>query len=481
MSAVEDGQITSLLTLPAASPYMTIFKVQNGTSDATPFVLYPTNKTVWVVSVKFGNPFSSKIINFTLANQPSNSTWKTILELPNVIVSSIIADKQGRVWFAKNATLSYYDPISKTAFDTVRYPGDNPLYLALDQNNRIWLTLVNTNRIGMYDPATGQNETYPVPTPAAILQGITVAPDGMVWFTEPRTKALARLNPATKTITEYPSPLNLISPLQLTVDPSGTVWFTDHSTKEFGSFNPQTGEWNKYPVGYCPDSCSLALPNAIATDHQGKVWFSEHFTGRIARYDQTTGILTEYIIPAPTTALAWWAWPGPNNLVWFTSFARGQIGYVNASVVVPVSMIVDRELTIPRGWAGVLPVTVSYNGQSTVSVGVSPTARDSGSTGPVFLTGSYTQGISLNNSTSRVGVTISASPSTALGKHQVTITALDGFVATSVPVTVTITDNLLPYATIALALSLPLEGAVLYIRRRRETGVNLGSPTRPGP
>src|SRR5712692_7574544 len=202
-----------------------------------------------------------------------------------------------------------------------------------------------------FDPSTQLGRNFTVPTPRAVIQGIAVAPDGAIWFTEAQAGKLGSLDPNTGNFTEYSPPIKVVAPIQLAVGLDGVVWFTDHGSNEFGSFNPKTGEWNKFPIGYCQGTyCSIGLPNAIDVDSTGEVWFSEHLPGRVARYDPKSRALTEYIIPAPPGAssiglpYAWWAWPGPGNLVWFTSYGFGEVGYVNASVPVSLSISAMQEV-----------------------------------------------------------------------------------------------------------------------------------------
>jgi len=443
---------------------MATFQIQKSQKDPIPWVLYPSKDgTVWIVTTTFGNPSYSQIINFTLGAGP-----RLVLNLTNVSLNSIAVDRLGRVWFPNNVTLSSYDPLTKKLDNDTSFPS-NPAYIAIDAANRVWLTLVNSNQIAMYDPSSKQTKTYTVPTANAILQGITVAPDGMVWFVEALTKKLGRLDPTTGNITEYSSPLELVAPVQAAVAPSGVVWFTDHGTNEFGSFNPATGQWQKFPTGYF-NGYFVTLPNAIAVDDQGKIWFSEHIAGRIARYDPIFNVLTEYIIPGQssnTLAYAWWAALGPNNLVWFTAFGLGEIGYVNASVPVPLFIAVESQLTVPEGWSKTIPVAVSYAGLQTVSLGVSVSSRDRAG-GVPLITGSYLPEMRLGSSPIIPRLTISAGWGVALGEHFVTVTASDGQVTVSIPVRLTIVGDPLPYPTLGLDVGISLMGLVLYFQYQRK-------------
>ncbi len=453
------------------SPYVTTFQLTKfSLSGPIPWVLDPQNdRTVWVVLIAFGPPLYSQIINFTLGAQP-----KVVLNVTNSAVSSIGVDgKLGRVYFPFNDTLAYYDMTFGSEQIATQYPGGSPQFIALDAGGRVWSTLAGSNQVGEFDPSTRKALNFTVPTPRAVLQGIASAPDGTIWFTEALSKQLGRLDPTTGTITEYSSPLRVLAPIQLTVGVDGLVWFTDHGSNEFGSFNPKTGEWRKLPIGYCPGNyCQLGLPNAISTDSSGKVWFSEHLAGRVARYDPKRGELTEYVILYPpgtsssTLAYTWWARPGAGNLTWFTSFGLGVVGYVNASVPVAFSISGAKEATVAIGGSTNTEVTLAYTVSGTVSIGVSSSYLDYDQQSPL-LYGSYLQKASVGPSPSTLVATISAGWGLSKGPHYAMITASDGQILASLPMRITVVDNLAPFSTFALDSAVLIVGVALFLRRQR--------------
>ncbi len=460
----------------SSTPYMATFQLAKNSSDPMPWVLYPQNdRTVWVITIRNGDPFYSQLVNFTLDRQP-----QVVLTLPNAEPASIVVDdKSGRIWFPVNDSVAYYDLATKKREDSITYHGGRPEFVTLDSFGRVWTTLVNSNQIAVFNPTSFENRTFKVPTPNAILQGITVAPDGTVWFAEAQAKKLGKLDPATGAILEYSSP-DLVAPAQVAVDSNGILWFTDHGTNEFGNFNPVTGGWRRFPIGYCPDStCETGLPNAIALDIHGKVWFSEHFSGRVARYDPETGLLTEYVVPYPlgipvdTVPGTWWSQPGPGNLVWFTSVGFGVIGYLNASVPVPLTIATNNEASVQRGWSVKVRITLAYNGTGTVKVGVSPSYLDYNANRPL-ISGNTLVNVLVNSNPSALDVTINAAWTASTGPRYVTITASDGQVSTGIPVKIIVVDNLLLYTSLAIWVAVVIGGSAfaLYVRHRRRREKN---------
>ncbi len=464
---------------PSSAQYVTTFSlaVSSCTGLGTgfsPWVVSPSNnsRTIWLGAISLSQPFSSQIINFTISPPATQPLCHVVDTLPNAILGSIVFDKSsGRVWFTFNDTLAYIDPATGTPKTAWIYRADNPSYISIDSKDNLWLTLVDSNKIAQYiPPPVNETFTSSVPTPSAVIQGIAVSPsDGTVWFAEPGARKLGHLIPCggnSCSVQDFPPPagVTLSSPIQVAVDSKGVVWFTDHGSNQFGSFNPSTKEWRVYPVGHCDTSyCSNVLPNAISLDSQGKIWFAEHIAGRIASYDSVRGVLTEYTIPSPgDTPLSWWAWPGPNNLVWFTALALNQIGYVNASLPVPLNLTATTStITLRQGSSQAVPVRTNYQGQGPFTLGLSPTSIDSG----FFSASSTSSPPSTGASTS--SFTIAAAWNTTLGARQLALTASNGQVAVSIHVTVNIVDAPLPYVTLGFASITILGVPVIFLRWRR--------------
>ena len=235
LQAVKPG----IVLQTGAQQYVTLLpKVPSG--SPSPWLIYPTSSTVWVAGIGT-NPVSSQIREFFV-----NETSKVLLSLPNVIVSSILADPvkpSTKVWFTENSTLAFYDTSNSTQTSATRaitFQDQSIQYLANDTHGRIWMSMVassGASTIGMYDPSTHLNQTYAVPTNGTIVQGITVNALGdTIWFAEAGSRKIGRLVPgASQPFSEYspPSSVSLSAPIQVAVDASGGVWFTDHGSNQF--------------------------------------------------------------------------------------------------------------------------------------------------------------------------------------------------------------------------------------------------------
>jgi streptogramin lyase len=444
---------------------VTLFPVSKSPS---PYVLYPSNDSVWIGAVSTGpSNLSSQILQFFL-----NGTVKNrVPSLPNVFVSSIVFDSfNGRAWFPVNNTLDYYDPHTGLGNATT-FSGESPQYIAVDPvNGNLWLSLVGPqgrSSIAMFNPSGPQQEPviYPIRTPNATVQGITVAPNGAVWFTEAGKPGIGELPCSSCNIVEYaPLTLKLLAPIQVAVDQKGVVWFTDHGDNEFGWFNPQTEEWSTLPIGYC-NSCAYGLPNAIFI-YQGEIWISEHIAGRIGRYNPNSSLLTEYTIPSSSSPLSWWAEPGPNNLIWFTALGLGEIGYVNASLPVPISLTsVLSDTVVQRGGYQRVSVIVNSSGQDSFSLNSSVTTQDASGFYPPQIYSSSQSDIAHTNGPYSTSMVVFAAWNAAIGTRNVALTVFNGQLSVSRFVRVSVIDSSAPYVALGFASVIVLGSFVLYMRR----------------
>jgi len=462
------------------SPYITMFPISQNSSDFKPFLLSPANnRTVWIVTIKQGNivngvtqPPRAQIVNYTIGIGA-----KPLITLVGAIPSDIVYDQaRNRVWFLENDSLAYYNQTAPPGNLTIEqtFPGGSPQFMTIDASGRIWLSLLSSNQIAEYDPSTRESPIlYNAPAPNALLQGITVAPDGTVWFAETAARRIGHLIPCQSNacnITDYgpPTGVEITFPIQLAVDRSGAVWFTDHGSNQFGSFSPSTREWKVFPIGYCSASfadCAAGLPNAISLDSNGKIWFSEHLAGRVAQYDPSDGMLIEYAVPATTPPYIWWASPGPGNLVWFVAYGLGEIGYVNASLAIPFSISAIGSMELEQGGSKSIPAIVQKPAGDYVYLDVSANSNDAPLGFLPLLYGSSNRGqIAPTDTVFSAVFTLSAAWNLGLGKRYVALTAYTNSVAVNVFLRVDVVQAKTPYFSTGLASTVAIGSVALYWR-----------------
>ncbi len=443
-------------------------------SSPSPWLLYPTNTIVWVAGISSEAPLTSQIREYFIDNRTS----KPLVDLVNVTINSLLADPQGRVWFTDNSTLVYYDSQHQTVNKTITFPNQGLWYLALDHQGRIWMTVFGStgkSSVVMFDPSDGLNRTYSVPTSNAYVQGIAVAPapDNTVWFAEAGARKLGRIACDSCSIEEIspPSSLNVAALSQVAIDNSGNVWFTVHEgDNQFGVFNPQADTWKTFPIGYCLDACVSGLPNAIFVDARNRIWFSEHIAGRVGSYDPSSDVLTEYPVSPDPYPGVWWAMPGPNNLVWFVANRLGEVGYVNATLPVPVNLAgPSGDIVIQKGFYRNIPVTVNFQGPQTLSFAVSPLTQDQqSSTSPAQLYGSGPSSIGPSTSPQTATISVSAAWSATSGARYVALTATWNNVAVSIHVRIMVVEASVPVVALGFSFLILLGCPAFYLRRPRK-------------
>jgi hypothetical protein len=138
--------------------------------------------------------------------------------------------------------------------------------------------------------------------------------------------------------------------------------------------------------------------------------------------------------------------PGPGNLVWFTAFGIGRIGYVNASI--PVSITIRAEAAtfrVEQGTSQIIPASVSNQAGSLVYLNVSANGHDApfGSTALLYGFAGPSQVSATNpvTATFRVFASFGADP----GERLVALTAYNSNVAVNAFVIVDVTPTTIPF------------------------------------
>jgi hypothetical protein len=166
-------------------------------------------------------------------------------------------------------------------------------------------------------------------------------------------------------------------------------------------------------------------------------------------------------------------WPAPGNLVWFTAFGLGRIGYVNASLAVPISINAGvQPVKVEQGTFQAIPASITNQAGGLVYLNLSANGHDAPFGSPPLLYGfAYQSQIGRTANPATATFRLSAALTADLGVRYVTLTAYNSNVAVNAFVTVNVTLTSLPfifrtsapYASVGFASSIGVGSLALYL------------------
>lgn len=309
--------------------------------------------------------------------------------------------------------------------------------------NILWFTDARTNSIGRLDTESGQIRQIPIPTEKAGPMGIAISNDKKtIWFTEILASKIAKLDPDSGKITEYSTGKDT-GPTFLIFDKNDILWVTQSYSHDILRIQtelldsvlvnamtpitlPNSETFSPFGIAFVSDKenqqmivsdhgssrvilsdadSNLAtftsywtspsqvypqtLPGQIISDKSGNVYFPQHGGNRISKINVASGLMTEYEIPTgPLSTVLFASISDDGSKVWFTEWASNKIGYLDTTIQIPYTLIVQNNKII-----------LDKNSPKTITVEVkSETSTQSVSTnveiGVIGMTDSGLSGIS---------------------------------------------------------------------------------------
>lgn len=193
---------------------------------------------------------------------------------------------------------------------------------ALAPDGSLWYTGQGANKLGRFDPKTGEFKEYPLKTPKSGPHGLVADKEGNIWFTAISGGYVGNLDPKSGEITEYrPADGSEIDPHTPTFDHDGILWFTNEETNFIGRLDPKTGKITlaKLPTQHAVPCGIVVLPN----NHP---FFCEFGTNKLGSMDPANLTIHEYTLPSADArprrlALA------ADGTIFYTDYARGYLGH----------------------------------------------------------------------------------------------------------------------------------------------------------
>ena len=199
-------------------------------------------------------------------------------------------------------------------------PGSRPHDPMAARDGSIWYTGQLANALGRLDPKTSKFKEYKLKHAQTAPHGLAEDKDGNIWFTGNFAGLIGKLDPKTGEVTEYKLPDPAAKdPHTLVFDHDGILWFTVQQGNRVGRLDPKTGD-----IKLATPPTEGARPYGMAVNSKNVVFFVEFGAPKVATIDNNMKI-TEYPLPDPQARPRRIA-IGPDDIVWYTDFARGYLG-----------------------------------------------------------------------------------------------------------------------------------------------------------
>jgi virginiamycin B lyase len=124
----------------------------------------------------------------------------------------MVFDSKGQLWFSEWQAPKLATVVNPETMElkeiTLPNQGTRPRRIAIDSQDRIWISDYSRGYLGLYDTRTGATKEWPSPGgPRSEPYGITTLND-VVWYVEGNTKpnALVRFDPKTEKFQTFPIP-----------------------------------------------------------------------------------------------------------------------------------------------------------------------------------------------------------------------------------------------------------------------------------
>ena len=262
-------------------------------------------------------------------------------------ISTILArDSHGRIWFLDPAskTFGYIDPSKyNTSSDarifSVPY-GALAVYIYIDSNNRIWLSLVDKGSIIMYnsieDVERGNYKEFKLPQ-GFVPTYITADIFNNIWFTAITNEygVIGMIDTSIDSSKDGKEEAvrlldhRLSEPLAIHVSSNGSIWASEHigSPARITYIDPLLGIVNSYSV-----IDNNALPYGIIQDKLGNVWFAQHTVDKIGVLDSYRGKMRE-VNTLSKGSFVQWITVDDDGKVWYAASRAASIGVIKWSAI----------------------------------------------------------------------------------------------------------------------------------------------------
>jgi len=287
---------------------------------------YDGNNTIWI-----SDAAEPRLWKFTLDDKQFSS-----YDFFGISTIFLDIDHDGKIWFTDtpNSKIGNFDPKTEK-FEIIEIPSlvdtspySIPIALKVDFDNNIWIAVVDTDMILMYNQNSKEFEQFlRLPTSESGPSALLLDDNGNMWFAEALSGRIGVVDSKTFEITEFAPDTPLDEPFALLFDKSGSLWIAEHIGPGITKFDPilETFDHVKAPN---PES----LPFGMAIDKYDNIWFGQHVIDELGVYDPYNDQLIEVSIPTPESFTQFITADDKGD-IWFVEQRTKKLGVVSISSV----------------------------------------------------------------------------------------------------------------------------------------------------
>jgi copper transport protein len=304
-------------------------------------VYQPSTNSIWVGD---SQPGSGRLWEFDIENQ--NYKEHRINGINLITLSVFDANNRNILWFLDptSSILGKYNTDTNET-ETFELQSKGVISgLTLDNNENIWMTVIQDNSIIKYDINKNEFETFRIPTENSRPLGIIYDENSdYIWFAE-SVGNIGRLDIKSKNITEYPNVYEsntgdnniLAEPTALLLDPqTSNIYISDHEKNSVFLFNTFTSDFKEYQL---TDINGLAF--GMALDIYNNLWIAQHVSDTLAILDPQTEETINIDIPTSSSFVQYLVTDSKKD-VWFAEQRGNALAKVTVKFIPSNSQTTD--------------------------------------------------------------------------------------------------------------------------------------------
>jgi len=287
---------------------------------------YDGDNTIWI-----SDAAEPRLWKFTLDDRQFSS-----YDFFGISTIFLDIDHDGKIWFTDtpNSKIGNFDPKTEK-FEVIEIPSlvdtspySIPIALKVDFDNNIWIAVVDTDMLLMYNQNSKEFEQFlRLPTSESGPSALLLDDNGNMWFAEALSGKIGVVDSKTFEITEFVPDTPLDEPFALLFDKSGSLWIAEHIGPGITKFDPILETFDHVNVPN-PES----LPFGMAIDKYDNIWFGQHVIDELGVYDPYNDQLIEIPIPTPES-FTQFITADDNGDIWFVEQRTKKLGVVSISSV----------------------------------------------------------------------------------------------------------------------------------------------------